>query len=135
MDNFYDTANRMYKSSKILHQAQEYHNACYLAGYVLECYAKIIVSIFGTNPPRSFGHNISNLDTELQNILGRDSSLSSYILNGSSDFAQILSKWNPVNLRYIASSNTLVEQDSTNFQTEIEFAMEKLTQIQIAYTL
>ena len=45
MDHFYDTAKRMYKSTKTLHNNGEYHNACYLAGYIIECYAKIIVGI------------------------------------------------------------------------------------------
>ena len=50
MDNFYDTAKRMHKSSETLHNNNEFHNACYLAGYVVECYAKIIVEVFSTAP-------------------------------------------------------------------------------------
>ncbi len=132
MDNFYDTANRMYKSSQILHNNNEYHNACYLAGYVVECYTKIIVGLFSTNIPRSYKHNLSKLDNALQHILSGNSSLSPYILNGSLDFMTILSNWNPVTLRYIENTNSLHNQYvSTNFQNEIQFAMQKLAQLQI----
>lgn len=137
MDNFYDTAKRMYKSSETLHNNSEYHNACYLAGYVVECYAKIIVGVFSTGIPRRFGHNISNLDIELQNILSGNSSLSAYIMSGPADFNSVLSNWNPGNLRYTESSLTLSNQIlSSNFQTEIQTAMQKLAQMEIdGYTL
>ncbi len=132
MDNFYDTANRMYKSSQILHNNNEYHNACYMAGYVVECYTKIIVGLFSTNIPRSYSHNLSNLNIALQHILSGNSSLSPYILNGSLDFVTILSNWNPVNLRYIGNANSLNTQSlSISFQNEIQLAMQKLAELQI----
>lgn len=132
MDNFYDTANRMYKSSQILHNNNEYHNACYMAGYVVECYTKIIVGLFSTNIPSSYRHNLSNLNIALQHILNGNSSLSPYILNGSLDFVTILSNWNPVNLRYIDNANSLNNQSlSTSFQNEIQLAMQKLAELQI----
>lgn len=132
MDNFYDTAKRMYKSSETLHNNSEYHNACYLGGYVIECYAKIIVGVFTTNTPRSFGHRIGNLDSELQNILSGNSSLSSYILNGPTDFNSVLSYWNPVDLRYIDSVSSISTQNmSDNFQSEIQAAMQKLAQMEL----
>jgi len=137
MDNFYDTAKRMYKSSETLHNNSEYHNSCYLAGYVVECYAKIVVGVFSTGTPRSFGHNIGRLDIELQNILAGNSSLSAYILSGPADFNSVLSNWNPGSLRYTDSSRTLSNQSmSNNFQTEIQSAMRKLAQMEIdGYTL
>lgn len=131
MDNFYDTAIRMQKSSEILHNNGEFHNACYLAGYVVECYAKIIVENYSQYTPRSFSHNLNRLDTELSSILSGNLSLSQYILNCSIDFSMILSKWNPVNLRYVDISNTLHSQDSGSFQSEIQLAMQKLTKLKV----
>ncbi len=131
MDNFYDTAIRMQKSSEILHNNGEFHNACYLAGYVVECYAKIIVENYSQNTPISFKHNLNRLDTELSSILSGNSSLSQYILYCSIDFSMILSKWNPFNLRYADISNTLNSQDSGRFQSEIQLAMQKLAKLKI----
>jgi hypothetical protein len=131
MDNFYDTAKRMHKSSKTLHNNAEYHNACYLAGYVVECYAKIVVGLFSSTQPRSFGHHIVNLNNELQYLLGSNSSLSSYIV-GSTDFSQVILYWNPVNLRYIENLNSISSQNiSDAFQNEIQLAMQKLAQMQL----
>lgn len=136
MDNFYDTAKRMQKSSETLHNNGEYHNACYLAGYVVECYAKIVVGLFSaTRTPRSFGHNIVNLNNELQYLLGSNSSLSAYIVNGSTDFSQIISSWNPHN-RYTTQITEWNLNNSIDYQTEIQLAMQKLTQMQLdGYTL
>ena len=58
MDNFYDSAKRMHNSSQILHNNNEFHNSCYLAGYVVECYAKIIVGL-------SYGFTQEELAKEL----------------------------------------------------------------------
>jgi hypothetical protein len=132
MDNFYDTAKRMHRSSETLHNNAEYHNACYLAGYVVECYAKVVVGLFSSHIPRNFRHNIVNLNNELQYLLGSNSSLSSYIVNGSTDFSQIILYWNPVNLRYIENSNSISSQTiSEAFQNEIQLAMQKLAQMQL----
>lgn len=134
MDNFYDTAKRMHKSSETLHSNGEFHNSCYMAGYVIECYAKIIVQVFssGIPTPRSFGHNLYRLDTALSSILSGNSSLSQYMLDGSTDFSMVLSNWNPFNLRYVDMANSLNRQDnSANFQVEVQLAMQKLAQLEI----
>lgn len=133
MDNFYDTAKRMHKSSETLHNNGEYHNACYLAGYVVECYAKIVVGLsVSSHTPRSFGHDINRLNTELQYLLGNNSSLSSYILDGDTNFRQVILYWNPVNLRYIETQNSISSQTiSGDFQNEIQLAMQKLAQMQL----
>jgi hypothetical protein len=131
-DDFYATAKRMHKSSKTLHNNSEYHNACYLAGYVVECYAKIVVQVFGTRSPRTFGHNINNLNTELGNLLTGNSSLSDYILDGPNDFSSILTYWNPVSMRYRSDANTISNQNiSDNFQNEVQLAMAKLAQMKL----
>jgi hypothetical protein len=131
-DDFYATAKRMHKSSKTLHNNSEYHNACYLAGYVVECYAKIVVQVFGTGNPRRFGHSINNLNTELRNLLAGNSSLSDYILDDPNDFSSILTQWNPVSMRYRSDANIISNQNISNdFQNEIQLAMAKLAKMRL----
>lgn len=136
-DSFLDTAKRMHKSSEILHQNDDFHNACYLAGYVVECYAKILVEKYSSNygnnrTARSFSHNLNHLNTEMQYILSGNNSLSSYILNASTDFINILAKWNPVSLRYVDNTNKINSKNiSDDFQAEIDLAMQKITKMQI----
>jgi hypothetical protein len=133
-DDFYATAKRMHKSSKTLHDNSEYHNACYLAGYVVECYAKIVVGLSydftSAELAKEFSHNLKKLNKELQYIMTY-SPYSSYIIDMRSDFATILlnvTKWHPIK-RY--SSNIWIEQNSINFQSEIQLAMQKLTQMEL----
>ena len=60
MDNYFETAQRMQKSSKILFDNKEYHNSCYLSGYVIECYAKVIIGLsygFNSSELKTFGHD------------------------------------------------------------------------------
>lgn len=133
MDSFFDTANRMYKSSKTLHDNSEYHNACYLAGYVIECYAKIIVDVSSSNKrAKSFRHSLSDLEAELKNIAQYDASLANYILEGSLDFPSVLHNWDPVKTRYADNQNTQYNQSlSATFQNEIFFAMEKIGEMKV----
>lgn len=138
-DNYYDMAKRMCKSSETLHNNAEYHNSCYLAGYVVECYAKIIINLFSGQHHgglKKFSHNISGLDAELQNLLSGNSTLSSYILSGSSDFASILNSWNPV-IRYVDDTVAIHSIEiSQNFQDEMLSAMQKLAEMKNdGYTL
>jgi hypothetical protein len=65
-DNFLDTAERMHDSSKELHKLNHNHNACYLAGYVGECYLKLIVDqTTSLSSPRRYGHDINRMNTAL----------------------------------------------------------------------
>lgn len=136
MDNFYDTAKRMYNSSRTLHNNNEFHNACYLAGYVIECYAKIIVGLsYGLTHEelaKEFSHELKKLNKELQYIVSH-SQYSSYIVDMKMDFSTLLSgslKWNPIK-RYILSSSNWNQINSNNFQNEIQLAIQKLTQMEL----
>jgi hypothetical protein len=136
MDNFYDTAKRMHKSSETLHNNNEFHNACYLAGYVVECYAKIIVGLSykltQEELAKEFSHDLKKLNIELQYILSH-SQYSAYIVDMNTDFISLISgnlKWNPEK-RYVVSSNNWNKSNSDNFQNEIQVAMQKLTQIEL----
>lgn len=132
-DHFYLTAQRMYNSSVILHNQGEYHNACYLSGYVVECYAKVIVGLsYGMNSQddefKKFGHDLKKLNKELQYLL-YNSSLPTYVVDLDLQFMDIIkgqSKWNPIK-RY--SNNSWSQVDSTNFQNQIPKAMQLLAQM------
>lgn len=132
MDYFYNTAARMAKSSEILHSNNNYHNACYLGGYVVECYAKIIVSLFSTSNPRLFKHNVQGLNTRLGEILTTNTTLSNYILDGNTVFSSILNNWNPGSLRYVGSTNELTSHALSNsFQNEIKIVMTTLAKLEV----
>lgn len=77
-DNFFSTAERMYDSSKILHQKSHFHNASYMAGYVLECYGKIGLSLDPKLNPKDYGHKIGKINSELQYLLTNSSVISSH---------------------------------------------------------
>lgn len=135
MDNYYNTANRMFKSSQTLHSNQEFHNSCYLAGYVIECYAKIIIGLtygFNTVDLKEFGHDLKQMGKEFQYIYSY-SSFSSYMLEMPTDFSKILSgsaKWNPIK-RYSDTSNEWKPSNSNDYQNEIVLAMQKMAQMRL----
>ena len=132
-DNFFSTAERMYDSSKILHRESHFHNASYMAGYVLECYGKILLSLNPTSNTRSFSHNIIRINTELQYLLTSSSIFGGhrqYIIDMSLQCPQALSSWNPSN-RYADSASSWDGLISQNLQNEIDICWEKLTEMYI----
>lgn len=135
MDNYYNTANRMFKSSQTLHANQEFHNSCYLAGYVIECYAKIIIGIsygFNTSDLKDFGHDLKKMNKEFQYIISH-SSISSYMLDMPTNFSKTLSgntRWDPYK-RYSDATNEWSQMNSNDYQNEIVFAMQKMAQMRL----
>lgn len=131
MDNYYDTAIRMYKSAQSLHVNQEFHNSCYVAGYVIECYVKIIYNLMsGLNPAHS--HNILNLNNQcLQYIASGNATNQAYFVDSTTNFSNVLLQWSPVNSRYTEILNEFLETDSHNFQGEIEIAMNEIAKMKI----
>lgn len=72
LDDFYSTAERMYNDLELLFREKRWFNTCYFGGYIVECYAKLILSkVLGKKPAeiRVFSHNLQNLNLELQNVL------------------------------------------------------------------
>ncbi len=137
-DNFIETARRMHESANTLHQSQHYHNACYLAGYVSECYLKIMVeqinrSGISSALPRSFGHRIARLNQHVGNqILSMspgNGRLQSYRLDIAIECPSILN-WTPEQ-RYEGQSTWDNESTSTRFQTEQEKCYTLISRMQI----
>lgn len=141
MDNYYDTSKRMYISSKTLHDNGDFHNSCYLAGYIIECYAKIIIGLsYGFNHSElasNFRHDLRKMDREFNYIFSY-SSLSPYMISMTTDFSTILigsNKWNPMN-RYIEQNGEWIESNSINYQNEVNIAMAKIAQMHLnGYTI
>ncbi|PXW13632.1 hypothetical protein C8D70_10836 [Chryseobacterium sp. CBTAP 102] len=137
MDNFSETLKRMHKSSKTLHNNLDFHNSCYLAGYVIECYAKIILGMHHNTSGSTYGHNIANMQREISYIIAH-SSLSPYMVDMNINFPKIITgsrKWHPIK-RYIESTSQWVEANSIDYQKEIDIAMKKITKMEIdGYTL
>lgn len=136
MDNYYDTSLRMYNSSKTLHIFDDYHNSCYLAGYVIECYAKIILglhyNIDAIQLRRNYSHKLDIMDTQFNYIVA-SSSYSEYMVDMILDFPNITTgsqRWDPIK-RYINHPNQWTDINSKDYQNEMEVAMEKIAKMKV----
>jgi hypothetical protein len=65
-DDYLKTAQEMLADARHLHDADRYRNACYLAGYVVECTAKMLLVVAG-NPPR-FTHDLEVLHDHIDRL-------------------------------------------------------------------
>ncbi len=131
-DNFFVTAERMHDSSKLLHEETHYHNACYTAGYVAECYLKILVlqmsmprPLFGRS---GYGHDVSLLNSEILSYISSNSAVSPfsrYSLDMGVSCPSIYTSWNPLK-RYDDTSGWDNDLVSNNFQHEQGICFEKI---------
>lgn len=124
-DNYRITAERMSDSSIRLHSNGQYHNACYLAGYVGECYLKLLVNLALTRPggARAYNHSLTAMNTDLVPLMSGTASYAAYIMDMRIDCPKMLS-WNP-NLRYDDSS-IWNGGKSTDFQIEQSRCISKV---------
>lgn len=139
-DNYHDTAYRMYESSDILYKKRQWFNANYLAGYVAECYCKLILlisvgqgHIFSNNRHnvRTFGHEVNDLKDEVDLISLEGCAVSSYCLDVQNVCPNILNNWNP-NKRYEAD-NSMLNTDilAADIHTEVEELMDMIIKMEI----
>ncbi len=133
-DNYIQTAKRMRESSQTLHTNLEFHNSCYMAGYVVECYLKIFFGLgFTTNTPRSFGHNIVQINANLQFAVSNSAAAAafkSYLVDMATECPNISSTWNP-NKRYEEETLEWVEGMSDSFQIEKEKCFSMIAKMKI----
>jgi hypothetical protein len=133
-DNFLVAIERMRDSSRNLHGTSHFHNACYLGGYVVECYLKILYGLSTLNHaagPRTYSHNLGALNADLIYNLTSSASTSRmrpYSIDIATECSTILSTWNPVN-RYNDGSIGWDEQTSILFQSELEKCFEKVAKM------
>jgi hypothetical protein len=133
-DDFKKTAKRMGKSSSTLHNAREFYNACYLGGYVIESYAKILIGLLGTSHGNE--HRIPVLigDVERNYLLANSTLIgkirnSGVAINLRTDFAQISRNWHPYK-RYAGVESWNV-RTSTDFQAEITLALQHIARLEV----
>ena len=141
INNYYKTANRSYSSAKVLKDNNENFNACYLSGYALECYSKIIVqfaySTTVSEIKKVFGHNIKKLQQELRYLL-LDPTInnlinSRYILDLNEFCPTIVSgynKWDPMK-RYSDDEYFWNAETAEKYIEETEIIIRILTKLKL----
>ncbi len=131
-DNFLDTAERMRDSCIFLHKQKHFHNACYMAGYVVECYLKLVGSI-GSSVfnPLAVRHNINRMNTELNYRVTSATTLSAirpYLIDVAVDCPNICAAWDPLK-RYEDKSLSWNEALSNEFQIEQEKCFDMINKM------
>jgi HEPN domain-containing protein len=130
-DNFRITAERMRDSSKLLHENSHFHNACYFAGYVCECYLKVIVeNDSNLRRPRTYSHSITDLIYAITSASTIPAQFRPFLLNYAVDCASIISSWNP-NSRYDDASSW-DQVTSNQFQVEMEKCFNQVADMYIS---
>lgn len=135
-DNFIHSAERMRDSSNILHFNKDFHNSCYMAGYVVECYLKIFMSFSlpsSSSTPRSYAHDINRLSTELSYAATSSAAASAYrnyIIDVQTECSNIINTWNPIK-RYEGNPSLWDEMMSNNFHQEKEKCFDMVTKMTI----
>ena len=137
MDNYKDTAYRMYEDAEILLKNKKWINCCYLSGYVLECYCKLVLDNALTNgiidrrSVREYSHNVSNMESDISMILLSHYQLSRYCLDLNTKCQNILSGWNP-NKRY-KDNGYLWDDDAiaNKYKEESDFLIEQILQMEL----
>ena len=126
-DDYFATADRMQRDSRILHDNKCWHNACYLAGYVVEAGLKAIIradEIDRGVHPTQYAHNIAplvSLVTGARLIMGKG--FDDAKINGS----KLLRRWHP---RYRYQPTEWDDETlSKDFQKTAEYMMEFLSEL------
>jgi hypothetical protein len=100
MDDFYCTAQRMWNDANILkNNTNSFFNTCYLSGYIVECYGKILITASAVGNPRSYNHNIEDINNVIQTNILLNTSYSKYCLDLKTMCNTIYEgqhKWNPI---------------------------------------
>lgn len=139
-DDYRDTAYRMYESSDILFQRQQWFNANYLAGYIAECYCKLVLMASAEQGHsfsherrniRDFGHKIVDLNDETALVSFEGCAVSAYCLDMRSICPNILDHWNP-NRRYEGDESVLnTDRMAADIHTERERLMDMIMKMEI----
>jgi hypothetical protein len=135
MDNYYTTATRMWNDANLLWSstsANSWFNTCYLTGYVLECYGKLLINAGGIGG--SYGHDLKDIHRTIQTQVALNSSLAKYCLDLKSVCNNIYEghqKWDPKK-RYednpsLWGSNSIAD----TFINESKVAMDKINDMKL----
>ncbi len=138
MDNFKDTAYRVYQDVEILHKNSRWFNCCYLAGYIAECYCKLILNNAITSgfpvsqkEVRKYSHKIEAMHLDLEKIYATSHILSKYCLDLRVSCSSILNEWDP-KLRYEDNQAAWNQQDAADkYKQEVECLIEQIKIMQL----
>lgn len=137
MDNYKDTAYRMYEDAEVLLNNSKWFNCCYLSGYVLECYCKLVLSnalangIISGRGIRQYSHKVNDMESDLSMVLLSSSQLSKYCLDLFSTCDSLLSEWNPNN-RYNSNESEWDDKvKAGKYKEECDILIEQILQMEL----
>ena len=129
-DNYRFTAERTQRSSKALHDSENYFDACYLAGYVVECYMKVLYKHVTKNDP-ALVHDLSKLKSQLKGIKKVSTATAlqkkGFWLDVEQYCQRICKDWDP-KYRY-DDAHPWDEGTSTAFQNEIKRCLAQIARL------
>ena len=99
MDDYKETACRMHLDSELLFNAKRWFNTCYLSGYVVECYCKLILEMNPDDNGRRHSHKLDEMQKILHNYALGQNAYSSYCVDVASICPNIINNWS-TGLRY-----------------------------------
>lgn len=130
-DNFFVAAERMNDSSKVLSDSNQYHNACYLAGYVGECYLKLLVESISTlGPAKKYSHQVSKMYKAIDQAVTGSTGIPQfrhYLIDMDVD-CPLMQKWKP-EIRYEDTSSWDNPTTNAAFQVEKDQCFDKITKM------
>jgi hypothetical protein len=141
MENYYKTARRTALSSKTLHNNGEFFNSCYLAGYVLECYTKLLLkkalNLTDVDLKKEFSHDIKKLN-QIITILKEDPSAyglldTKYLIDITSTCNSMVrgtNKWDP-NKRYNTDETIWNSSVSNEYQLSVSIIMAEISKMKL----
>lgn len=141
MENYYKTAKRTSKSSMTLHQNNEYFNSCYLGGYVLECYTKLLLkkalNLSDLDLKKEFSHDIKKLNKLIKTLSADPSAIglldTKYLIDINLNCTLMISgnkKWDP-NKRYYIDETIWDSDTSEKYQTYITLLMTEISNMKL----
>lgn len=137
-DNYKDTIYRMHDSSCILYDNEKWFNANYLAGYVLECYCKLVLDFAmkeGTHLTKStirgYSHNVQAMRDEIDLLMQSGTAVTKYCIDLNQKCSHIIANWHPEK-RYEADTHVLGSSDlSDEINKEIKFLIDIILKMDI----
>lgn len=137
-DNFKDTAYRMHESSGILFDKEQWFNANYLAGYVCECYCKLVLGMalnsgesLSKNNVQQYRHNVGLMRDDIDYIMLNGTSVMKYCLDLNNTCGNIINEWNPFD-RYGSNSHKLNDKElAEKINKEINVLAEKILEMDV----
>ncbi|SFR83054.1 hypothetical protein [Anaeromicropila populeti] len=135
MDYYEDTAFRMYKDLTILYENKRWFNCCYLSGYVVECYEKLLLekgeNLSANDIGRIYRHKLKSMNAELERISELGTGYSNYCLDLSLVCNTILKKWSPFN-RYEKNQYVWGKKEMADcFKQEVDTVFQQIKNMKV----